>query len=97
MCGASEIGADLYITEYKIKSNTISRVLQAIKNNMLSKDIDIKLFKIPERHTTNVGIASAVTAYGRILMLPFKTNLNNLPYYTDTDSVFLPKPLLRSS
>jgi hypothetical protein len=40
-------------------------------------------------HTTvrsNVAIASAVTAYARIHMIPFK--LNTDCYYSDTDSVF---------
>jgi len=39
----------------------------------------------------NVAIASAVTAYARIHMVPFKT-LDSC-YYTDTDSVFTDKPL----
>lgn len=36
---------------------------------------------------SNVGIASAVTSYARIHMIPFK--ISGHCYYTDTDSVFL--------
>jgi hypothetical protein len=35
---------------------------------------------------SNVAIASAVTAYARIVMIPFKIDPNTL--YTDTDSYF---------
>lgn len=42
---------------------------------------------------TNVSIASAVTSYARILMIPVKTDPINPCYYTDTDSVFVGKPL----
>ena len=40
---------------------------------------------------SNVAIASAVTFYARIVMIPFKTDPNTL--YTDTDSVFTSKPI----
>lgn len=36
---------------------------------------------------SNIAIASAITAYARIHMIPFK--LNNDCYYSDTDSIFL--------
>ena len=49
-----------------------------------------KLLILKNKHSfvkSNVGIASAVTAYARMHMIPFK--LNNDVYYTDTDSLFL--------
>ena len=40
---------------------------------------------------SNVAIAAAVTAYARIIMIPFKIDPNTL--YTDTDSMFTTKPI----
>jgi len=40
---------------------------------------------------SNVAIASAVTAYARIVMIPYKIDLNTL--YTDTDSIFTLVPI----
>lgn len=45
------------------------------------------------RPATNVAIASAITSYARIAMIPVKTDINNPPFYTDTDSIFTSKPL----
>ena len=42
---------------------------------------------------TNVAIAAAVTAYGRIIIHTYKIIPGNEVYYSDTDSVFLSKPL----
>lgn len=51
-------------------------------NNTLETNISSNSFNIK----SNVAIASAVTAYGRIFMLPFK--LCEGCVYTDTDSIF---------
>jgi len=40
---------------------------------------------------SNVANASAVTAYARIVMIPFKLDPNTL--YTDTDSMFTLTPI----
>ena len=40
---------------------------------------------------SNVAIAAAVTAYARIIMIPFKIHPDTL--YTDTDSAFTSKPI----
>jgi len=40
---------------------------------------------------SNVAIASAVTAYARIVMIPLKLDSDTL--YTDTDSIFTSKPI----
>ena len=42
---------------------------------------------------SNVAIASAVTAYSRIIIDKYKRIPNNECFYSDTDSVFLQKPL----
>jgi len=42
---------------------------------------------------SNVAIAAAVTAYGRIMMNKYKTLEGYIIYYTDTDSIFINKPL----
>lgn len=42
---------------------------------------------------SNVAVASAITSYARMIMVPVKTNIDNPPLYMDTDSVFLSKPL----
>jgi hypothetical protein len=49
--------------------------------------------KQQERAVFNVAIAAAVTAYSRILIDPFKRIPGNPCLYSDTDSVFLVKPL----
>lgn len=41
----------------------------------------------------SIGIASAITAYSRIHMTPFKNNPNYNLYYSDTDSIYIDKPL----
>jgi hypothetical protein len=52
------------------------------------KSLD-NLLEIEETtHNINVGIASAITAYSRILMSQFKNNLNINLYYSDTDSIY---------
>jgi hypothetical protein len=42
---------------------------------------------------TSISIASAVTAYARVHMSKFKNNPDFELYYTDTDSVFIDRPL----
>jgi hypothetical protein len=46
-----------------------------------------------ETHNVNISIASAITAYARVHMSQFKNNPNFILYYTDTDSVYVNKPL----
>jgi hypothetical protein len=41
----------------------------------------------------SIGIASAISAYARIHMSQFKNNPDYNLYYTDTDSIFIDKPL----
>ena len=60
-------------------------------NTDILKELNIKLnSKYKSYNSTvnsNVAIASAITAYARIHMIPYK--LNNNCYYSDTDSVIL--------
>jgi hypothetical protein len=44
-------------------------------------------------HNINVAVASAVTSYSRIHMSQFKNNKEFNLYYTDTDSIYVDKPL----
>jgi len=44
-------------------------------------------------HNINIAIASAITAYARIHMSQFKNNPNYKLYYSDTDSIYINKPL----
>lgn len=44
----------------------------------------------------NITIASAITAGGRIFMSAFKNHSNLKLYYSDTDSIFINKPLPKS-
>jgi hypothetical protein len=46
-----------------------------------------------ETHNVSIGIASAITAYARIHMSQFKNNPDFNLFYTDTDSVYIDKPL----
>lgn len=57
---------------------------------------DIDENKLMDDHTNfyiSIGIASAITAYSRVIMTQFKNLPNNLMYYTDTDSAIMEKPL----
>jgi hypothetical protein len=57
------------------------------------KDINTKLDNGSENHNVNIAIASAITSYSRIYMSRFKNNNKFKLFYTDTDSVYLNKPL----
>jgi DNA polymerase elongation subunit (family B) len=41
----------------------------------------------------SIGVAAAITAYARIHMSQFKNNLDYNLYYSDTDSIYIDKPL----
>ena len=74
-----QIDKDLYlvITQKNIAAKTLLKL-----NTMLRTQITGK----PSLVNSNVAIASAVTAYGRILMMKYK--INPAVTYSDTDSVF---------
>ena len=74
---------------------------EIIKYSKILKDnktyINDDIFKLKgdmHIHTQNsVAVASAITAYGRIYLSQFKSSNDNSLLYTDTDSLFLTKPL----
>ena len=48
---------------------------------------------IDNDHNINIAIASAITSYSRIHMSQFKNNSNYKLFYSDTDSIYINKPL----
>jgi hypothetical protein len=44
-------------------------------------------------HNVSIGVAAAITAYARIHMSQFKNNPNFKLFYSDTDSIYIDKPL----
>jgi len=54
---------------------------------------DNKSFGNNSNVLTNVALASAITSYARIFIIPVKTDPNNLCFYSDTDSIFIQHPL----
>jgi DNA polymerase elongation subunit (family B) len=59
----------------------------------LNLHIDETIQDVRKSVKSNVAISAAVTAYARMLMIDFKTNTNFNIYYSDTDSIFIDKPL----
>jgi DNA polymerase elongation subunit (family B) len=57
------------------------------------KDLDTLLDNASETHNVSLPIASAITAYARVHMSQFKNNNDFNLYYTDTDSIYIDKPL----
>jgi len=47
-----------------------------------------------ETHNVNISIASCITGYSRIHMTQFKNNIDFKLYYSDTDSIYIDRPLL---
>src|SRR3984885_411242 len=56
-------------------------------------DINTMLYGNLETHNVNIAIAAAITAYARIHMSQFKNNPDFNLYYSDTDSIYIDKPL----
>jgi hypothetical protein len=57
------------------------------------KDQLTSLYGYLETHNINIAIAAAITAYARIHMSQFKNNPDFILYYSDTDSIYINKPL----
>ena len=64
-----------------------------IKHRSLDKDVNTFLDNASETHNISIGIAAAITAYARIHMSQFKNNPNFNLYYSDTDSIYIDRPL----
>ena len=85
------VGTRLIKTMIEIDENTLSLLVYSNLNEDLISEINssitLKISNPLSFVKSNVGIASAVTAYARTHMIPFK--LNNDVYYSDTDSIFV--------
>jgi hypothetical protein len=57
------------------------------------KNQQTDLYGTLETHNVSIGIASAITAYARIHMSQFKNNPDFNLFYSDTDSIYIDKPL----
>ena len=64
-----------------------------VKHRSEIKDRQTMLYGNLETHNVSIAIASAITAYARIHMSQFKNNPNFNLYYSDTDSIYIDKPL----
>jgi hypothetical protein len=64
-----------------------------VQHRSEEKDQQTNLYGNLESHNVNVAVASAITAYARIHMSQFKNNLDYNLYYSDTDSIYIDKPL----
>jgi hypothetical protein len=87
----SELDINKYISTLLISSNLDYELLNEI-NQHLDQPLKCGYRKV----NSHVGIASAVTSYGRIEMMKYKIYCleNNIKiYYTDTDSIFIDKEL----
>jgi len=56
-------------------------------------NINTMLDNASETHNVSIPIAAAITAYARIHMSQFKNNIDYNLYYSDTDSIYIDKPL----
>jgi hypothetical protein len=64
-----------------------------LKHRAKTKDINTLLDNASETHNVSIAVASAITAYARIHMSQFKNNPNFNLYYSDTDSIYIDRPL----
>ena len=92
---------DNYLISHSVKNiipidseRTILLLSESINNSLLEElgnELDDTVINFSSSVKSNVAIASAITAYARIKMLPFKI----LPYtiYTDTDSILTTEKL----
>jgi hypothetical protein len=83
---------------YYIDNFSISEIIPLKNNKILISYFDInELQNIMLSNKTysniSIGIASAISAYARIHMSKFKNNSDYNLFYTDTDSIFIDKPL----
>lgn len=85
---------------YNLFENDKNKIIQDIielGNKTLVQYKEDNLDKILDNgsqiHNINIAVASAITAYSRIHMTQFKNNPNYNLFYTDTDSIYIDKPL----
>jgi hypothetical protein len=90
-----------YLTFEDKNSDDIMDIIDLDKNILVKhrsdeKDQQTMLYGNLETHNVNIAIASAITAYARIHMSKFKNNSEFNLYYSDTDSIYIDKPLDKS-
>jgi DNA polymerase elongation subunit (family B) len=83
------LGSSIADLEKNIESEEFIIHLEKSENQKVKSSIN-NLF---ETHNINIAIASFITAYARIHMSQFKNNKEFKLFYTDTDSVYINKPL----
>jgi DNA polymerase elongation subunit (family B) len=64
-----------------------------VKHRSVKKGVNTLLDNASESHNVNIAIASAITGYARMHMSQFKNNPDFNLYYSDTDSIYIDKPL----
>lgn len=89
----NENDLNIYIDKY-----SINEIISLNNNKILISYFDINLkdnimLNNETYSNISIGIASAITAYSRIHITHFKNNPNYNLYYTDTDSIYIDKPL----
>jgi hypothetical protein len=83
---------------YYIDNFSISEIIPLKNNKLIISYFDINeleniMLTYKSYSNISISIASAISAYARIHMSKFKNNPNYTLYYTDTDSIFIDKPL----
>jgi len=78
---------------YNVSYNNTSLLTNVNQKYKTQQDLTNAINIISTNTNTAVQIASAITSYSRINMYKYKTIKGNKCLYTDTDSVFLEKPL----
>ncbi len=82
---------DKYIDSIKEIIDLGESLLIMTQNNI--NNINTKLDNATENHNINIAIASAISSYSRIHMSQFKNNNDYKLFYSDTDSIYINKPL----
>nr|YP_009487229.1 hypothetical protein [Russula abietina]AWB36131.1 hypothetical protein [Russula abietina] len=83
-----------YITDFENKFfELISNKTELGDYNLIELKKSESIIESKESHDVHVGIAAAITAYSRVHMTQFKNNPDFNLYYSDTDSIFIDKPL----
>lgn len=84
---------DLNEYEKSVGKENIIDVIEMDDNYIVQSKIKNRYLELNDPKNVNVGISAAITAYSRIFMSQFKNNPNYKLYYSDTDSIFIDRPL----
>jgi len=91
----NKISLEEFLSDHNINILDTIDLGEKVLVKFISKDKTRKtmLYGNLETHNTNVSIAAAITGYARIHMSQFKNNPNFILYYSDTDSIYIDRPL----